>query len=201
MLFHNLNKECSTHKRSAMLALLGLLLAGAEPSSQARCTGDDESAPKTRDSYLLTYLVTYLLPRRERNRTSDKNLCRCFGAPARRVFRTRGIAPFTSPHSQPRALRHTISQIVPRDISRLSRGLYASPSPQAAGCSPPGHPVLLRTARHDREPVGPKRSSGPPHALRQHALLPPPPLTTESPTTHYCTVQHLMHITSSILVT
>ena len=33
MLFHNLNKECSTHKRSAMLALLGLLLAGAEPSS------------------------------------------------------------------------------------------------------------------------------------------------------------------------
>ena len=29
-----LNKECSTHKRSAMLALLGLLLAGAEPSSQ-----------------------------------------------------------------------------------------------------------------------------------------------------------------------
>ena len=27
-------QECSTHKRSAMLALLGLLLAGAEPSSQ-----------------------------------------------------------------------------------------------------------------------------------------------------------------------
>ena len=39
MLFHNLNKECSTHKRSAMLALLGLLLAGAEPSSRGFLTG------------------------------------------------------------------------------------------------------------------------------------------------------------------
>ena len=39
MLFHNLNKECSTHKRSAMLALLGLLLAGAEPSSHDLLTG------------------------------------------------------------------------------------------------------------------------------------------------------------------
>ena len=33
------NKECSTHKRSAMLALLGLLLAGAEPSSHDLLTG------------------------------------------------------------------------------------------------------------------------------------------------------------------
>ena len=62
-------------------------------NTRARCTGDDESAPKTRDSTLLltqagftTAVDRRFTPSPGTQGRTDKNLCRCFGAPARRVF-------------------------------------------------------------------------------------------------------------------
>ena len=106
-------------------------------NTRARCTGDDESAPKTRDSTrrrctarsrrhvnrraLLTYLLELALTYCSRNtsgsavdRRSDKTRqehLRCFGAPACRVFPdvtlSRDPVRSNPPHSQPREPYHT----------------------------------------------------------------------------------------------
>ena len=49
--FLTFNKECSKHTTLAMLALLGLLLLGAEPSSQADLESGAEMCIKVYQGY------------------------------------------------------------------------------------------------------------------------------------------------------